>query len=157
MITTVTLDAAEYLPAPQKFEAGTQPVAQVVAFAAAVRYLEELGHVAIAAHEAVLESQLRQGLREIPGVRLLGDAHDAPRVALVSFDVAGVHAHDVGQFLDARGIAVRVGHHCAQPLHRRFGVTATARASAAFYNTADEIDTLLEAVADVRTFFGVAS
>ena len=155
MITTVTLDAAEYLPPPQRFEAGTQPVSQAIGLAAAVRYLDELGHDAIAAREASLERRLREGLREVAGVRMLGDASGVERVALASFDVDGVHAHDVGQFLDARGVAVRVGHHCAQPLHRRFGITASVRASAAFYNTEDEIDTFLDALSGVRAFFGV--
>ena len=154
MITTVTLDSAEYLPPPQRFEAGTQPVSQAIGLAAAVRYLADLGHDAIAAREAVLERRLREGLRRVPGVRMLGDAPDVQRVALAAFDVAGVHAHDVGQFLDARGVAVRVGHHCAQPLHRRFGLTASVRASAAFYNTEDEIDTFLDALSGVRAFFG---
>jgi cysteine desulfurase/selenocysteine lyase len=88
---------------------------------------------------------------------MLGDADGVDRVALAAFDVEGVHAHDVGQFLDARGVAVRVGHHCAQPLHRRFGLTATVRASAAFYNTEDEIDTFLDALSGVRAYFGVSA
>ncbi|MDO8382321.1 MAG: SufS family cysteine desulfurase [Microbacterium sp.] len=157
MITTVTLDAAEYLPPPQRFEAGTQPVSQAIGLAAAVRYLGVLDHDAIAAREASLERRLVAGLREVPGVRILGDAAGVDRVALAAFDVDGVHAHDVGQFLDARGVAVRVGHHCAQPLHRRFGLTATVRASAAFYNTDDEIDTFLDALSGVRAFFGVSA
>jgi len=156
MITTVTLDGAEYLPPPQRFEAGTQPVSQAIALAAAVRYLDAVGMDAVHAHEQELERRLRDGLRSIPGIRLLGDA-DAERVALSAFDVEGVHAHDAGQFLDARGIAVRVGHHCAQPLHRRFGVTATVRASAALYTTADEVDVFLDAVSGVRGFFGVGA
>ena len=156
MITTVTLDGAEYLPPPQRFEAGTQPVSQAIALAAAVRYLDAVGMDAVHAHEQELERRLRDGLRSIPGIRLLGDA-DAERVALSAFDVEGVHAHDAGQFLDARGIAVRVGHHCAQPLHRRFGVTATVRASAALYTTADEVDAFLDAVSGVRGFFGVGA
>lgn len=155
MITTVTLDAAEYLPPPQRFEAGTQPVSQAIGLAAATRFLGEIGHDAIAAREASLERRLREGLREVTGVRMLGDATDVERVALAAFDVDGVHAHDVGQYLDARGVAVRVGHHCAQPLHRRFGITASVRASAAFYNTEDEIDTFLDALSGVRAFFGV--
>lgn len=155
MITTVTLDRAEYLPPPQRFEAGTQPVSQAIALAAAVRYLDGIGMDAVHAHEAHLERRLRDGLRGIPGIRLLGDAaQGVDRVALAAFDVAGVHAHDVGQFLDARGIAVRVGHHCAQPLHRRFGLTASVRASASVFTTDDDVDALLEAVAGVRTFFG---
>jgi cysteine desulfurase/selenocysteine lyase len=156
MITTVTLDRAEYLPPPQRFEAGTQPVSQAIALAAAVRYLDGVGMDAVHDHERVLERRMRDGLRSIPGVRLLGDADDAERVALNAFDVDGVHAHDAGQFLDARGIAVRVGHHCAQPLHRRFGLTASVRASAALYNTVDDIDVFLEAVSGIRSFFGVA-
>jgi cysteine desulfurase/selenocysteine lyase len=155
MVTTVTLDRAEFLPAPQKFEAGTQPVSQAIALAAAVRYLDALGMPAVHAHEQMLERRMRDGLRRIDGVRLLGDAA-ADRVALCAFDVDGVHAHDVGQVLDDRGIAVRVGHHCAQPLHRRFGLTASVRASAALYNTPDEVDVFLEAVSGVRAFFGVS-
>lgn len=155
MITTVTLDTAEYLPPPQRFEAGTQPVSQAIGLAAATRYLGELGHDAIAAREASLERRLREGLLEVAGVRMLGDASGVERVALASFDVDGVHAHDVGQFLDARGVAVRVGHHCAQPLHRRFGITASVRASAAFYNTEEEIDIFLDALSGVSAFFGV--
>ena len=155
MITTVTIDSAEYLPPPQRFEAGTQPVSQAIGLAAAVRFLGELGHDAIAAREASLERRLREGLRSLEGVRMVGDADGAERVALAAFAVDGVHAHDAGQFLDARGVAVRVGHHCAQPLHRRFGLTATVRASAAFYNTEDEIDTFLDALSGVRAFFGV--
>jgi cysteine desulfurase/selenocysteine lyase len=159
MITTVTLDKAEYLPPPQRFEAGTQPVSQAIGLAAAVRYLEGVGMDAVHAHETTLEARMGAGLREIPGVRLLGDARDraAERVGLWSFEVEGVHAHDVGQFLDSRGVAVRVGHHCAQPLHRRFGLTASVRASTALYNTADDVDTFLDALSGVRSFFGVAS
>ncbi|MEN2738564.1 SufS family cysteine desulfurase [Microbacterium sp. X-17] len=154
MITTVTLDAAEYLPPPQRFEAGTQPVSQAVALATAARYLDAVGRDAVHAHERALERRLRDGLRDLPGVRMLGDTDAADRVALVAFDVAGVHAHDVGQFLDARGVAVRVGHHCAQPLHRRFGLTASVRASAALYTTEDDVDVFLDAVSGVRAFFG---
>jgi len=157
MITTVTLDSAEYLPPPQRFEAGTQPVSQAVALAAATRYLDGVGLDAVHAHERRLERRMRDGLRGIPGVRLLGDTDAADRVALVAFDVDGVHAHDVGQFLDARGVAVRVGHHCAQPLHRRFGLTASVRASAALYTSEEDVDLLLEAVSGVRAFFGAGA
>ncbi|MFZ8756332.1 aminotransferase class V-fold PLP-dependent enzyme [Microbacterium sp. HMH0099] len=154
MITTVTLDEAEYLPPPQRFEAGTQPVSQAVGFAAALRWLGAQDLAAAHAHEAALERRMREGLRSIPGIRLLGDTDAAERVALQAFAVDGVHAHDVGQFLDSRGVAVRVGHHCAQPLHRRFGLTASVRASAAIHTTADEVDTFLDAVSGVRSFFG---
>jgi cysteine desulfurase/selenocysteine lyase len=156
MITRVTFERTEFLPPPQRFEAGTQPVSQAIALAAAVRYLDGLGMDAVHAHEKDLERRLREGLGAIDGVRLLGAADGAERVALQSFVVDGVHAHDVGQFLDARGVAVRVGHHCAEPVHARLGVTASVRASAALYNTADEVDRMLDAVSGVRAFFGVS-
>lgn len=156
MITTVTLDSAEYLPPPQRFEAGTQPVGPAIGLAAAVRYLDEVGLDRIHAHEQALAARMRAGLIEIPGIRLLGDA-DAERVGLWAFDVDGVHAHDAGQFLDDRGIAVRVGHHCAAPLHRQYGITASVRASVALYNTADEVDELVDAVRGIRAYFGVES
>src|SRR5690606_34678052 len=105
MITTVTMEGAEYLPPPQRFEAGTQKVSQAIAWAAAVEYLQQVGMERIAAHEAALGHRLVTGLREIPGVRVLGGEIEGERVGLASFDVAGVHAHDVGQFLDDRGIA----------------------------------------------------
>ena len=169
MITTVTLEKADYLPPPQRFEAGTQPVSQAVALAAAVRYLDAVGMPAVHAHEKALEQRMGEGLRSIPGIRLLGDPSTGSgttmdsgttgveRVGLWAFDVDGVHAHDVGQFLDARGVAVRVGHHCAQPLHRRFGLTASVRASAAIYNTEADVDTFLDAVSGVRAFFGAGA
>ncbi|MDI9892568.1 aminotransferase class V-fold PLP-dependent enzyme [Microbacterium sp. IEGM 1404] len=157
MITTVTLEKAEFLPPPQRFEAGTQPVSQAIGLAAAVRWFGALDRAAAHAHEAALERRLREGLRSIAGIRLLGDTDAADRVALQAFDVEGVHAHDVGQFLDSRGVAVRVGHHCAQPLHRRFGLTASVRASAAVHTTTDEVDTFLDAVSGVRSFFGVSA
>lgn len=154
MITTVTMERAEYLPAPQRFEAGTQPVAQAIGLAAAVRYLEGIGMARVAAHEAELGARLAEGIAAIDGVRLLGPAPGEPRIGLASFVVEGVHAHDVGQFLDDRGIAVRVGHHCTQPLHRRLGVTASTRASAGVYTTRHEIDLLLDGVRDAVAFFG---
>ncbi|MCC4908602.1 aminotransferase class V-fold PLP-dependent enzyme [Microbacterium sp. cx-59] len=157
MVTTVTLDDAEFLPPPQKFEAGTQPVSQTIALAEAVRYLQNLGMDAVQSHEHTIERRMMAGLRGIPGVRLLGDAEGVSRVGLASFDVDGVHAHDVGQFLDARGIAVRVGHHCAKPLHARFGITASVRASASVFTTEDDVDALLEGVSGVRAYFGVGA
>ena len=152
MITTVTMERAEFLPAPQRFEAGTQKVSQAIALAAAVDYLTSIGMHEIAAHEAALGNRLATGLSSIAGVTLLGPVDG--RVGLAAFDVAGIHSHDVGQYLDDRGIAVRVGHHCAQPLHRRLGVTSSTRASAYLYNTEAEVDTFLTAVADTITFFG---
>ncbi|MET0590273.1 MAG: cysteine desulfurase [Naasia sp.] len=152
MITTVTMEAAAFMSAPQRFEAGTQRISQVVALAAAVDYLESVGMDAIHEHETMLGARLVEGIGRLDGIRLVGPR--TGRVGLAAFDVDGVHAHDVGQFLDDRGIAVRVGHHCAQPLHRRFGLTATTRASTYLYTTADEVDAFLAALADVRTYFG---
>ncbi len=153
MITTVTMDRAAFLPSPQRFEAGTQRISQAVALAAAVNYLSETGLARIHAWEAELGQRLVEGLEDLPGIRVLGPAAGHERIGLASFDVDGVHAHDVGQFLDSRGIAVRVGHHCAQPLHRRLGLTATTRASTYLYNTTDDVDAFLDAVAGVRTYF----
>lgn len=153
MITTVTMERAEYLPAPQRFEAGTQKISQAVALAAAVNYLTETGIDRVHRWESELGQRMVAGLEAIDGVRVLGPAAGKDRIGLAAFDVAGVHAHDVGQFLDARGIAVRVGHHCAQPLHRRLGLTATTRASAYLYNTTDDVDEFLDAVSGVRAYF----
>jgi cysteine desulfurase / selenocysteine lyase len=157
MITTVSMEKAEYLPAPQRFEAGTQKIAQAVGLAAAVGYLSEVGMDRVRAWEELLGERMLTGLSSIPGVRLLGPAADSgvQRTGTVPFAVDGVHPHDVGQFLDSRGVAVRVGHHCAEPLHRFLGVTASTRASAYLYNTTADVDALLQAVSDVRGFFGV--
>lgn len=156
MITTVTMEETGFLPAPQRFEAGTQPVAQIVGLAAAVGYLDEIGMDAVAAHEAEIGALLLAGVQEVPGIRVLGPLDPTARIGAVSFDVEGVHAHDVGQFLDSRGVAARVGHHCAQPLHRRYGITASTRASAAIYTDRTDVEQFLAALAEVRPFFGAA-
>ena len=155
MITTVTMDKAEYLPAPQRFEAGTQRISQAMALGTAVDYLQETGMDRIHAWETALGQRLVEGLEAIEGIRVLGPRPGTDRIGLAAFDVAGVHSHDVGQFLDDKGIAVRVGHHCAQPLHRRLGLVSTTRASTYLYNTTDDVDAFLAAVAGVRPFFGV--
>jgi cysteine desulfurase/selenocysteine lyase len=157
MITTVTMERAEYLPPPARFEAGTQRISQAVALGSAVNYLVETGMDRIEEWERLLGDRLVTGLEQIDGVRVLGPRAGQPRIGLAAFDVDGVHSHDVGQFLDSRGIAVRVGHHCAQPLHRRLGLTASTRASTYLYNTTDEVDAFLAAVADVRSFFGASA
>ncbi len=156
MITTVSLESAEYLPAPQRFEAGTQKVAQAIGLAAAVRYLEAIGMERVREHEERLARRLLEGVSALPGMTVLGPPAGVDRGGLVSLVVDGVHAHDVGQYLDEAGIAVRVGHHCAQPLHRRFGVTATVRASTYLYTTEEEVDAFLDRLASVRSFFRVA-
>ena len=154
MITAVSMEGAEYLPSPNRFEAGTQRISQAIALAAAVNYLSETGMERIEAWESQLGQRLTTGLAGLDGFRVLGPAPGSPRIGLAAFDVVGVHAHDVGQYLDDHGIAVRVGHHCAQPLHRRLGLTATTRASTYLYNTTDEVDHFLDVVAGVRAFFG---
>ena len=155
MVEVVTMASTTYAPPPQRFEAGTQMVAQAVGMGAAARYLRELGMAAVAAHEAELAGLLLDAVAQVPGVRVLGPLDTRDRLAAVSFVVDGVHAHDVGQVLDDAGVAVRVGHHCAQPLHRRLGAAASARASAAVYTTADEVAVFAAALATVRPFFGL--
>ena len=156
MITTVDMQGAEFLAPPQRFEAGTQRISQAVALAAAVDYLAETGMERIAAWEFELGQRLVTGLSEIPGVHVLGPPAGVERIGLASVDVSGVHAHDVGQFLDEAGIATRVGHHCAQPLHRRLGVTASTRASTYLYTTTDEVDHFLATMREIPRFFGVS-
>lgn len=155
MVEVVTMEATTYAPPPRRFEAGTQMVSQAVGMGAAATYLAELGMDAVAAHERHLAGLLLDAVASVPGVRVIGPTENVDRLATVSFVVDGVHAHDVGQVLDDAGVAVRVGHHCAQPLHRRFGVAATARASAAVYTTDAEIAVFREALAGVRAFFGL--
>ncbi|WP_024288641.1 SufS family cysteine desulfurase [Cellulomonas sp. KRMCY2] len=155
MVEVVTMETATFAPPPQRFEAGTQMIAQAVGMGAAARYLRELGMDAVAAHEAQIAGLLLEAVAAVPGVRVVGPTDVVDRLAVVSFVVDGVHAHDVGQVLDDAGVAVRVGHHCAQPLHRRFGVAATARASAAVYTTAQEVAVFGAALATVRPFFGM--
>ena len=154
MIETVTMESATYAPPPQRFEAGTQMISQVVGLAAAARYLDDIGMSAVEAHEHRLGAATLAGLAEIPEVRVIGPADPAVRRSPVAFVVDGVHAHDVGQVLDNDGVAVRVGHHCAAPLHRRLGVAATVRASFAVYNTLDEVDRLIAGVRRAIDFFG---
>jgi cysteine desulfurase/selenocysteine lyase len=154
MIETVTMAATTYAPAPQRFEAGTPMTSQVVGLGAAARYLGKLGMSAVQAHENELVAAALAGLATLPQVRIIGPRSLEHRGSPVSFVVDGVHAHDVGQVLDDEGVAVRVGHHCAWPLHRRFGIAATARASFAVYNTLDEVDRLVAGVKRAIDFFG---
>lgn len=156
MVEVVTMEGTTYAPPPQRFEAGTMMVSQAVGMGAAASYLRELGMEAVAAHEAEMTVALLDAVASVPGVRVIGPTDATDRLANVSFVVDGVHAHDVGQVLDDRGVAVRVGHHCAQPLHRRFGIAATTRASAAVYTSHDDVAAFREALAGVRAFFGVA-
>ncbi|MFI9532337.1 cysteine desulfurase [Nocardia fusca] len=156
MIETVTMEQTTYAPPPQRFEAGVPMTSQVIGLGAAVRYLEEIGMDAVAAHERTLVDAALAGLDAVPGVRIIGPTENVDRGGAVAFVVEGIHAHDLGQILDDEGVAIRVGHHCAWPLHRRFGVAATARASFALYNTVDEVDKMVAAVRKAQSFFGVA-
>jgi cysteine desulfurase/selenocysteine lyase len=150
------MEATTYAPPPQRFEAGTPMTSQVVGLAAAARYLNDIGMDTVKAHEGELTAAALDGLARIEGVRIIGPRSMTDRGSPVSFVVDGIHAHDVGQVLDDEGIAVRVGHHCAWPLHRRFGIAATARASFAVYNTLDEVDRLVAGVRRAIDFFGGA-
>jgi cysteine desulfurase/selenocysteine lyase len=154
MIEVVQMASSTYAPAPERFEAGTPVISQAVALAAACDYLTALGLDRVQQHETVLTARLLEGLHTVAGVRVVGPDTTEMRGAAVSFDVAGVHPHDVGQSLDELGIAVRVGHHCAAPVCRRYGVPATARASTYLYNTEAEIDVLVEGLGRVKAFWG---
>jgi cysteine desulfurase/selenocysteine lyase len=151
MIHTVTFEKTTYNTIPHKFEAGTPPIAAAVGLGAAVDYLSAIGMAAIAAHEHELLRYASARLRELPGVRLIGTAAD--KAAVLSFAVEGIHPHDVGTLLNQDGIAVRTGHHCAQPLMKRLGVAATSRASFAFYNTLAEVDALVAGIRKVQKVF----
>jgi cysteine desulfurase/selenocysteine lyase len=156
MIETVSMQAVTYAAPPQRFEAGTPMTSQVVGLGAATRYLNAIGMDAVEAHERELVAAAIDGLAGIDEVRIIGPTSLENRGSPVSFVVDGVHAHDVGQVLDDDGVAIRVGHHCAMPLHRRFDVAATARASFAVYNTMDEVDRLVAGVRHAIDFFGRA-
>jgi cysteine desulfurase/selenocysteine lyase len=152
MISSVTFAKSEYKEPPHRFEAGTPNIVGAIGLGAVVDYLEAIGMERIAAYEGELLAYGRERLAAVPGLRLIGTARH--KAALFSFVIEGVHAHDVGTILDQQGIAVRAGHHCAQPAMERFGIAATARASLAFYNTREEIDRLVDGLAEVREIFG---
>jgi cysteine desulfurase/selenocysteine lyase len=154
MILRVGLESSSWNTVPHKFEAGTPDVGAAAGLAAACDYLDSVGLDAIHAHERALTSHLLAVLDEMPGVDVYGPRNLDERGGAVSFNVAGVHAHDVGTILDREGVAVRAGHHCCQPLMKRLGVAATARASVYLYNTHEEIDALGTALGEVRRIFG---
>jgi cysteine desulfurase/selenocysteine lyase len=152
MIQNVTFERTTFAPAPIRFEAGTPPISQVIGLGAAIDYLSELEWQAAQDHEQALLSYAGDQIQGVPGARLIGTAQE--RVSVLSFVLEGIHPHDVGTVLDLRGVAVRAGHHCAQPLMRRFGVPGTVRASFAFYNTTGEVDQLVEGLLEARRVFG---
>lgn len=151
MILDVTLDDVTYNDPPHRFEAGTPPIVQAIGLGAALDYMESLGRDRIAEHEADLRDYARQRLREINALRIVGDTPD--KGAIFSFELEGIHSHDVSMVIDRAGVAVRAGTHCAQPLLKRFGTTSTCRASFGLYNTRQEVDVLVEALEKARKFF----
>lgn len=153
MIETVTMEASTYMSGPARFEAGSQPLAQAAGWTEAVGYLARIGMDRLHATETLLTEHCLAGMSQVPGVRVLGPLEATDRTGVVAFAVNGVHPHDVGQVLDAAGVAVRTGHHCAQPVHAHFGVHASARVSFGPVTTAGEIDRFLEALASVRSYF----
>ena len=153
MIADVQLTSATWNEVPWKFEAGTPNIADVIAFGEALAYLERVGLRAIRAHEQELTGYALERLRAIDGATLYGPPAVDERGGVVAFNLAGLHPHDVGTVLDAEGVAIRAGHHCAKPLMRRMGVAATARASFYLYNTREEVDRLADAVEAARAFF----
>lgn len=157
MIEIVKMEETTFAEPPTRFEAGTQMTSQVVGLGAAVKFLEEVGMGNIHAHEKKLTERALRQLKEIPGLRIIGPETTENRGGAISFTVEGVHPHDLGQVLDDHGVSIRVGHHCAWPLHRACGAQSTARASFYLYNTEEEVDKLVDAIKAAREFFGVAS
>jgi cysteine desulfurase/selenocysteine lyase len=154
MVETVTLERTTFLPPPAKFEAGTPPIAEAVGLGAAVDYLSSIGMEAVQAHERELTAYALDALSTVPGLRIVGPRVPVDRGGAISFDFAGIHPHDVGQVLDAEGVQVRVGHHCARPICLRYGVAALTRASFYLYSTTEEVDALVRGLDRVRKVFG---
>lgn len=152
MVGVVSAEKTTYAPGPSRFEAGTPPVAQVIGMGAAIGFLRNLPPEGLQAHEHDLLGYATERIGEIPGVRVIGTA--ANKLSVLSFVMEGVHPHDIGTVLDARGVAIRAGHHCAQPLMTRYGIAATARASFALYNTREDAEALVDGLRDVRRVFG---
>ena len=153
MIEVVEMERSTYAPPPARFEAGTPPIAQAVGLGAAVDYLTGLGMDAIAAHEQEITAYALAKLTDIDGLVILGPTEAVERGSAISFNLRGVHPHDVMQVLDSRGVAIRGGHHCARPLHKRLGHQSSTRASSYLYTTTDEIDALADALVFTRDYF----
>jgi cysteine desulfurase/selenocysteine lyase len=156
MIRDVDFHQSTWAEVPQKFEAGTPPIAEAVGFGAAVDYLSAVGMDAVREHEARLTAYALAQLQEVPGLTVYGPADVAIRGGAISFTLADIHPHDLATILDQQGVAIRAGHHCARPLHRLLDVPATARASLYVYNTREDVDALVDALGEARRLFGVA-
>jgi len=154
MISEVGRDSSTWASLPHKFEAGTPNIAGATVMAAAIAYLESVGPAAILEHEQRLVSRTIAGLRELPGIRIYGPTRGEDRAGVVPFTLACAHPHDISTILDTQGIAIRAGHHCAQPVMRRYGTAATARASFYLYNTEEEVDRFLAGLGTVLSIFG---
>ena len=154
MIETVTMTSATWAPAPRKFEAGVPNMAQIVGLGAALNYLSTIGMEKIYLHEVKLGAYLIERLSSIEGLRIIGPQHMESRGGTVSFTFGDIHPHDLGQYLDSQGIAVRTGHHCAWPLTRKLGVPATTRASLYFYNDESDVDALVDGIIGAKKYFG---
>jgi cysteine desulfurase / selenocysteine lyase len=157
MIRKVTKEGTTYANPPARFEAGTPAIAQAIGMASALRWLDALGMEAVREHEREITDYALASLAELPGLRIFGPPRGPERLGPVSFELEGVHAHDVSEILDRHGVAVRAGHHCAQPLMDRLGIAATTRASFGVYTTPVEIDRLVEGLGDARKVFGLGS
>jgi cysteine desulfurase / selenocysteine lyase len=155
MIETVTMERSTYAPVPHKFEAGTPPIVEAVGLGAAVDYLSAIGMDNVRAHEEAITGYALDGLSTVRGLHVLGPPTAQDRGGAISFEIPGIHPHDVSQVLDSRGIAVRAGHHCAKPAHRRFGVQSSTRASSYLYTTPAEIDALVDGLEYTKKYFRV--
>lgn len=153
MIETVRMEGSTYAGIPHKFEAGTPPIVEAIGLGAAVEYLGHIGLDAVHAHETAITGYALQGLQSVKGLTVLGPLDAAARGGAISFELDGVHPHDIAQVLDSRGIAVRAGHHCAKPAHARFGVQSSTRMSSYLYTEPREIDALVEALEYTRSYF----
>jgi len=152
MIRRVTLEGFEPAESPAKFEAGTPPIVPALGLGTAIEYIEQIGVDRIHAHEQLLTQRAHELLAEVGGIRFIGP-DPAKKAGIVTFTVEGVHAHDVAQLLDRQGVAIRAGHHCAMPLHKRFKITASNRASFYCYNTLEEVESFAQALGEVKKVF----
>ena len=157
MIATVSMERSTYAGIPHRFEAGTPPIVEAVGLGAAVDYLAAIGMDNVRAHEEAITRYALEGLLSVGGLTVLGPQQAELRGGAISFEIDGIHPHDVSQVLDSRGIAVRAGHHCTKPAHKRFGVQSTTRVSSYLYTTPEEIDALVEGLHHTKRYFGVTS
>jgi cysteine desulfurase/selenocysteine lyase len=153
MIKKVTLEGTRYNDVPHRFEAGTPSIAEAIGLGAAVDYLTGIGMDKVHGHERAMTAYALDRLAEVPGVRVLGPTDPAEKGGVVAMAIEGVHPHDVAEIFNYKGVAVRAGHHCAQPLHQHYGLVATTRASFYLYNTFEEVDKLIDAIYAVKTTF----